>query len=94
MPANEGDGRPNAAEGREGLAASNREIAYGRETSQDCNVVMTSMPETNSPSPRTARLVWVATILGSSMAFLDGTVVNLVLPTLQDSFRANVLSVQ
>jgi len=45
-------------------------------------------------SSKTARLVLVATILGSSMAFLDGTVVNLALPTLQHFFRANVLDAQ
>ena len=48
----------------------------------------------NSPTRLTARLVLVATILGSSMAFLDGTVVNLALPTLQTVFRADVSKVQ
>jgi EmrB/QacA subfamily drug resistance transporter len=39
---------------------------------------------------------WVlaATILGSSMAFIDGTVVNLALPTLQATFKAAVADVQ
>jgi EmrB/QacA subfamily drug resistance transporter len=39
---------------------------------------------------------WVlaAAILGSSMAFIDGTVVNVALPTLQSSLRANVVDVQ
>src|SRR5215813_10651063 len=39
---------------------------------------------------------WVlaATILGSSMAFIDGTVVNVALPALQESFHATVVSVQ
>jgi EmrB/QacA subfamily drug resistance transporter len=39
---------------------------------------------------------WIlaATILGSSMAFIDGTVVNVALPALQQSFRATVLDVQ
>ena len=39
---------------------------------------------------------WVlaATILGSSMAFIDGTVVNVALPALQTEFNATVLDVQ
>jgi len=40
--------------------------------------------------------VWVliATIVGSSMAFIDGTVVNVALPALQKSFGASVVGVQ
>src|ERR1700730_9956103 len=39
---------------------------------------------------------WVlaATILGSSMAFIDGTVVNVAVPTLQTTFHATVVDVQ
>src|SRR3989475_9450826 len=39
---------------------------------------------------------WIlaATILGSSMAFIDGTVVNVALPALQSSFHATVVDVQ
>jgi EmrB/QacA subfamily drug resistance transporter len=39
---------------------------------------------------------WIlaATILGSSMAFIDGTVVNVALPTLQASFHATMVDVQ
>ena len=39
---------------------------------------------------------WIlaATILGSSMAFIDGTVVNVALPALQSTFQATVLDVQ
>jgi EmrB/QacA subfamily drug resistance transporter len=39
---------------------------------------------------------WVlaATILGSSMVFIDGTVVNVALPALQSSFHATVVDVQ
>src|SRR5579863_1735409 len=39
---------------------------------------------------------WVlaATILGSSMAFIDSTVVNVALPAMQTSFKANVVDVQ
>src|SRR6266536_5422136 len=39
---------------------------------------------------------WIlaATILGSSMAFIDGTVVNVALPALQRSLNATVVDVQ
>ena len=39
---------------------------------------------------------WVlgATILGSSMAFIDGTIVNVALPALQSTFHATVVDVQ
>src|SRR2546427_11438623 len=39
---------------------------------------------------------WIlaATILGSSMAFIDSTVVNVALPALQSSFHATVVDVQ
>src|SRR4051794_17167473 len=39
---------------------------------------------------------WIlaATILGSSMAFIDGTVTNVALPALQSSFHATVVEVQ
>ena len=47
------------------------------------------------PCAEQARL-WIlaATILGSSMAFIDSTVVNVALPALQASFRATVVDVQ
>src|SRR6202451_1515201 len=38
--------------------------------------------------------VLVATILGSSMAFIDGTVVNIALPAVQANFHATVVDVQ
>ena len=39
---------------------------------------------------------WIlaAAILGSSLAFIDGTVVNVALPALQNSFHATVIDVQ
>src|SRR5206468_2391396 len=42
----------------------------------------------------TGRWVLVATILGSSMAFIDGTVVNVALPVLQTSLNATATDVQ
>src|SRR3989454_7582142 len=45
--------------------------------------------------PRSAE-PWIlaATILGSSMAFIDGTVVNVALPALQANLNATVVDVQ
>src|SRR3981189_1589223 len=51
----------------------------------------------NAGVPCTAqagRWVLAATILGSSMAFIDSTVVNVALPALQASFHATVVDVQ
>src|SRR5689334_10990759 len=47
------------------------------------------------PCTGTAR-PWIlaATILGSSMAFVDSTVVNVAIPALQTSFNASVFDVQ
>src|SRR5690242_9553007 len=38
--------------------------------------------------------VLVATILGSSMAFIDGTIVNVALPAIQDSFHTSINQLQ
>jgi EmrB/QacA subfamily drug resistance transporter len=43
---------------------------------------------------RAANWVLVATIIASSMAFIDSTVVNVALPALQSSFGASVVGVQ
>ncbi len=51
----------------------------------------------NADSPRrgpTAHWILAATILASSMAFIDGTVVNVALPALQASLKASVVGVQ
>src|ERR1700729_4072085 len=45
-------------------------------------------------SQASGRVVLAATILGSSMAFIDGTVVNVALPALQNAFHATVADVQ
>lgn len=55
---------------------------------------------TAAPPPKSATernigpWVLAATILGSSMAFIDGTVVNVALPVLQQDLKANVADVQ
>ena len=40
------------------------------------------------------RIVLATTILGSSMAFIDGTVVNVALPALQNALHASIADVQ
>jgi EmrB/QacA subfamily drug resistance transporter len=45
-------------------------------------------------SKRAGRWILAATILGSSMAFIDGTVVNVALPALQQALNASVIDVQ
>src|SRR5262245_19725716 len=44
--------------------------------------------------PPTGLWILAATILGSSMAFIDSTVVNVALPSLQSSFHANLVDLQ
>jgi EmrB/QacA subfamily drug resistance transporter len=48
------------------------------------------------PSSAPNKNAWIlpATILGSSMAFIDGTVVNVALPALQSSLHATIVDVQ
>jgi EmrB/QacA subfamily drug resistance transporter len=45
-------------------------------------------------TPTTKSWILAATILGSSMAFIDSTVVNVALPAIQINFHANVVDVQ
>jgi EmrB/QacA subfamily drug resistance transporter len=45
-------------------------------------------------SPAARRWTLVATILGSSLTFIDGTVVNVALPALQSSLHATITDVQ
>src|SRR5580658_10935008 len=52
------------------------------------------MRNSNSNSQASGRIVLAATILGSSMAFIDGTVVNIALPALQNAFHASIAEVQ
>jgi EmrB/QacA subfamily drug resistance transporter len=48
-----------------------------------------------TPCPKSSgRWVLAATILGSSLAFIDGTVVNVALPALQKDLQATVIGVQ
>jgi len=59
-----------------------------------CDEVMRS-GSAEVPCRAEARIwVLVGTILGSSMAFIDGTVVNVALPAVQANFHASVVDVQ
>ena len=68
---------------------------------QPCDeAVIRSAPENKSAggkakvSASAGKWVLAATILGSSMTFIDGTVVNVALPVLQEKFGANQAQVQ
>jgi EmrB/QacA subfamily drug resistance transporter len=52
------------------------------------------MRDESSNSHASGRIVLAATILGSSMAFIDGTVVNVGLPALQNALHASIADVQ
>lgn len=69
-------------------AAPEPKTVSGRLTST--GAVATALERTGNIGP----WVLLATILGSSMAFIDGTVVNVALPVLQTDLRATVADVQ
>ncbi len=57
--------------------------------------IIRSKPAAVSPCPKsTGRWILAATILGSSMAFIDGTVVNVALPAIQTGLNASVIDIQ
>src|SRR5918996_5382425 len=56
--------------------------------------VIRSRPATAPCSKSSGRWVLVATTLASSMAFIDGTVVNVALPALQTNLNATIVDVQ
>src|SRR5882724_5426007 len=60
-----------------------------------CDEAVIRSVDAGSPCRAEAR-IWIlaATILGSSMAFIDSTVVNVALPALQASFHATVVDLQ
>jgi EmrB/QacA subfamily drug resistance transporter len=53
-----------------------------------------SRPAVTPCAPEAQTWILAATILGSSLAFIDSTVVNVALPALQTSFHATVIDVQ
>jgi EmrB/QacA subfamily drug resistance transporter len=56
--------------------------------------VIRSSPAAAPCAPGAELWILAATILGSSMAFIDGTVINVALPALQADLQANVVDVQ
>src|SRR5258708_17022678 len=56
--------------------------------------VIRSAPEALPSAPQVGVWVLVATILGSSMAFIDGSVVNVALPVIQRDLNATTSDVQ
>src|SRR3954451_12017441 len=60
----------------------------------DEGFVASRKPATTKCGRAQRRWTLAATILGSSMVFIDGTVVNVALPALQTSLNANVADVQ
>ncbi|HYN82160.1 MAG TPA: MFS transporter [Gemmatimonadaceae bacterium] len=64
-------------------------------TRQPCDeAVVRSQPEVMDCGQATGRWVLAAAILGSSITFIDGTVVNVALPVLQEELGANVAEAQ
>src|SRR5437868_503104 len=64
-------------------------------TRQPCDeAVIRSQPDVKDCGQATGRWVLAAAILGSSITFIDGTVVNVVLPVLQKELGANVAEAQ
>jgi EmrB/QacA subfamily drug resistance transporter len=62
---------------------------------QPCDeAIIRGIPSTGRCRPDRAPWVLAATILGTSMAFIDGTVVNVALPALQSSLHASVIDMQ
>jgi EmrB/QacA subfamily drug resistance transporter len=60
----------------------------------DDGAIRSRKPATSECGQAQRRWTLAATILGSSMVFIDGTVVNVALPALQSSLNANVADVQ
>ena len=56
--------------------------------------VIRSAPDTSPCAPNVGVWVLVATILGSSMAFIDGSVVNVALPVIQRELNATATDLQ
>jgi MFS family permease len=57
-------------------------------------LVIRAQPVNPEPACRRKKLALAATILGSSMAFIDGSVVNVALPSIQGELGASVAAIQ
>jgi EmrB/QacA subfamily drug resistance transporter len=60
----------------------------------DAGVIRATPAFAVAVSPRRKRLTLAATILGSSMAFIDGSVVNIALPAIQQALHTDAASTQ
>jgi EmrB/QacA subfamily drug resistance transporter len=60
----------------------------------DEGIVRSTMAALPRAEARSKRMALTATILGSSMAFIDGSVVNLALPTMQHQLAATAAEIQ
>src|SRR5207248_4057973 len=64
-------------------------------TREPCDENVIRGATASAPSPKSSgRWVLAATILASSMAFIDGTVVNVALPALQTRLNATAVDLQ
>src|SRR5256885_6552865 len=62
---------------------------------QPCDEGVIKSKTADAPCPKSSEgWILAATILGSSMVFIDGTVVNVALPALQTNLNATVVDVQ
>ena len=60
----------------------------------EAGVIGATPAASTAPSQKRKRLTLAATILGSSMAFIDGSVVNIALPAIQQALHADAASTQ
>lgn len=60
----------------------------------EANIIRATPAFDAGPSQRRKRLTLAATIFGSSMALVDGSVVNIALPAIQHALHASVAATQ
>lgn len=76
------------------MTAPPKTRARSRSKAQHSATHAASAPVTRSPSPASQRWVLVATILASSMSFVDGTLVNVALPAMQKELHGSLADMQ
>src|SRR5215468_1838647 len=85
--------KPEAPGNRAGIHSQSTRIRVAMKPVS--NEAMVRSGDADAPcAEKSRKWVLAATILGSSMAFIDGTVVNVALPALQSSLHATVVDVQ
>src|ERR1700733_14095968 len=67
---------------------------FGTRPPGDANIIRATPAFPVALLQKRKRLTLAATILGSSMAFIDGSVVNIALPAIQQALHADVASTQ